>query len=173
MADTATAVAQSVVQGLMARSFESNPELRDPLPMTPEEVEVYAAQVRSLSYPQLVRAIELMNQAFTAIKDSLPEDRLNLMVYPHPMLQRRLVLMNEFYRRSVESPRSVAFYNMTKTTFEWGLAGGLIGGAFGYFFVQKKATAGALAGMVLGALAGRSEVVQRVFVGFASNIAAM
>lgn len=156
------------IRGLVARSLEESPEMREPPPMTPAEVNAYAADLTSMGYPQLVRERELLETTFEQLEPALPLWRIQLDLYPHPVVQRRLVVLNEWYRRGVADPRMAYNYNRNRAMLEWGAAGAAVGGMVGYF-AKERLWLGAGAGAILGGVAGRSELFQTLLMTLSSR----
>ena len=156
------------IRGLVARSLEESPEMREPAPLTPAEVNAYAASLTLMGYPKLVRERELLENTFEQLEPALPPWRMQLDLYPHPVVQRRLLVLNEWYRRGVADPEMAYNYNRNRTMLEWGAAGAVIGGMIGYF-TKEQLWLGAGAGAVLGGVAGRSELFQTLLMSLSSR----
>jgi hypothetical protein len=161
--------ADFVIQGLQSRHIKEAPELQTPFPMTEGEVHSYESQLREMSYNRLLQEEEVMSRMYGRLEPALPEWRVDLDAYPHPITQRRLIALNEVYNRAVNDP--VREYNQqkNKTMLEWGAAGAIAGGLIG-LFTKQSTTGFALGGAILGAVAGRSAVVQQLLTEASSRL---
>jgi hypothetical protein len=156
------------IRGLVARSLEESPEMREPPPLTPTEVNAYATSLVPMGYPRLVRERELLENIYEQLEAALPPWRLQLDLYPHPVVQQRLLVLNEWYRRGVADPEMAYNYNRNRAMLEWGAAGSVIGGMVGYF-TKEQMWLGAAVGGVLGGVAGRSELFQTLLMSLSAR----
>lgn len=154
-------VATEVVRGVVSRSLQDAPEMREPLPLTSEEVLAYSQVLSSLGYPTLVKELSLLQSTYEQLAPALPDWRLQLSMYPHPIVQKRLLVLNELYQRTQTTPKMAYTYQRNRAMLEWGAAGAVVGGLVGYF-TKKELGLGAAVGGVLGAVAGRSDLLQTV-----------
>jgi hypothetical protein len=101
----------------------------------------------------------LVEWTFEATSPALPAWRLEFDIYPHPLVQQRLLVLNELYRRAQENPMAVYSYRRNNSMWEWGVAGLIVGGLIGGV-AKDQIWLGAAVGGVLGGMAGRSELLQ-------------
>lgn len=161
-----------VLQGVAARSLEAAPELRSPPPLSPSEVDRYRESLGAMSFARLLQEVDVMTKTYDQIEPALPDFRLSLDLYPHPVVQRRLLALNELYRRAASNPVENYTYRKRSSMLEWGAAGAIIGGVVGY--VGKDSLwLGAAVGAVLGSVAGRSELLKDVLTGLSSRVLMM
>jgi len=119
-----------------------------------------------------VREKELVTRVYENLAPALPSWRLQLEQYPHPIVQQRLLMLNEWYLRANEDPRKAYSYNRNRTMLEWGAAGATIGGLVGYF-TKKRPWTGVVLGTVLGGVAGRSELFQQLLLSLSTRAVAL
>jgi len=136
--------------------------------LTAPEVNQYVASLHAMDYSRLVRERALMDRTFEQLAPALPDWRLRLDLYPHPLVQRRLLVLNEGYRRAAADPEMAYNYNRNRAMLEWGAAGAVVGGMIGQYS-QKKPWLGAAAGAVLGGVAGRSELFQTLLMSLSAR----
>lgn len=170
VADTATDVAHNVVRALASR--DEAYEVQQPYAMSPSEIDSQVAIFRALSYPQLLREMDLIQRSYDALKDALPPERLDLLQNPHPVMQLRVLLLNELYYRTITNPQYVYSYNRDRTMFEWGVAGAVVGGGAGYL-IFKHPWIGLGIGGIIGAMVGKNELIQRLLIDTASGLVAI
>lgn len=149
----------ALTQELETRQFEDAPELRDPPPLSPAEMQAYATAISKLDYKRLTQERDLLEWIFEAVSPALPEWRLEFDVYPHPLVQQRLLVLNELYKRAQENPVRIYNYRRTNSMIEWGVAGALVGGLIGGI-AKDRLVLGTAVGAVLGGMAGRSKLLQ-------------
>ena len=133
---------------LEPRLLTDAPEVSEPPPLTQAEMATYAAALSKLDYSRLLQEKELVEWTFESVSPALPEWRLSLDVYPHPLVQQRLLVLNEVYA-----------YRRNRSMWEWGVAGGIVGGLIGGL-AKDQLLLGVAVGGVLGAVAGRSDLLQ-------------
>lgn len=161
-------LADDKIRGLVIRELQESPELRDPAPLTSETVALYRQRLSQMTYQQLVRERDLVQQTYDLVADALPEWRVDLSLYPHPVVQRRLLVMNELYKRAEVNPEMAYSYHKNIAMIEWGAAGAVVGGLIGYFAKDRLWT-GVISGGVLGAVAGRSALLQNILMNISSR----
>jgi hypothetical protein len=127
--------------------------------MSAEAMEAYTNHLASLSYPALAKEHALIEMTYERMAAALPEWRLVYATYPHPVLQRRLLILNAMYNRTVSGPKVVHAYHRNRAILEGSLAGGVIGGVVAAFS-SKPTTMGVLIGAALGAVAGSNELIR-------------
>lgn len=165
-------VGEIVLQGLTARSLTAAPELQQPPPLNAAEVVAYRTRLQSMDYSHLTQEVEVLSRVFEQLEPALPPFRLEFDTYPHPIVQRRLLALNEVYRRAAIDPTQNYRHQKTKLTVEWGAAGAIIGGIVGYM-TKDQLQLGALVGAVLGGVAGRSDLLRDVLTGLSSRVLMM
>lgn len=161
MPDVLSAASWGIEDTLSTRELSDAPELREPLPLTPEQMVEYQQFLAQQPLSYIGTELELVDRTFAMLQPALPEWRLQFDQYPHPLVQKRLILLNEIYRRSNATPIVTARYFKGRNMLEWSLAGAVVGGLIGGV-TKGEVLLGTAAGAILGAVTGRSVILQDV-----------
>lgn len=140
-----------------------------PPPLTPLDAQGYSLALKQMDDSRLLKENEVMERVYGRLEPALPDNRLDLDDYPHPVVQRRLLALNEMYHRAVADPVSSFNQQQTKTMVEWGVAGGIVGGLVGAFTNRDMWMTTGI-GAVLGAVAGRSTIIQQLLTEASSRL---
>jgi len=144
-----------------------------PLSLTPPDVEAYHKRLQSLDYGQLIKEQAVLDRVYTNLEDLLPAGRTDLALNPHPLLQKRLLLNNELYRRASADPFVVSNWHRNKAMVEGAIAGSIVGGVVGHFGKSGSMAGAAFVGAVIGAIGAQSQLLTSVLEGMAARVAFM